>query len=60
MNKKQKEIKFLANMITTEINGMCNTKDLTELVTMYGDAKEYLDKLFKMIYHNRFETEKKE
>lgn len=60
MNEKKKEIRFIANMITAQVNGMYSTHDLTELVAMYGDAKLYLDKMFKMIYHDRFETESEE
>ena len=57
---KIKEIMILADMINGEINRMCVTKDLTEFVTMYGDAKGNLDKLSKKIYHDRFEAESEE
>lgn len=60
MSEKKKETRLLANMITAEINGMCGTQDLTEFVTMYEDAKRNLDELFKMIYHDKFETEREE
>lgn len=57
MSEKKKEMMILADTINGEINRMCVTKDLTEFVTMYGDAKGNLDKLSKMIYHDRFEAE---
>lgn len=60
MSEKIKELMFLADTLQGEINRMCVTKDLTEVVTMYRHAKRNLDKMFKMIYHDRFETESEE
>lgn len=60
MSEKKKEIMILADTINGEINRMCVTKDLTEFVTMYGDARENLNKLSKMIFHDRFDAESEE
>lgn len=60
MNEKKKEMMLLADMIKGEINRMCVAKELEELDTMYGAAKENLYKLLKMIYYGRFKTESEE
>lgn len=57
MNEKKKEMMILADTIKGEINRMCVTKELAELDTMYGAAKENLYKLLKMIYCGRFKAE---
>lgn len=54
---ERKTIMILADTIKGEINRMCVTDDLSEFDTMYGHAKKNLDKLSKMIYDARFETD---
>ena len=54
---ERKTIMILADTINGEINRMCVTDDLSEFDTMYGHAKKNLDKLSKMIYDARFETD---
>lgn len=54
---ERKTIMILADIIKGEINRMCVTDDLSEFDTMYGHAKKNLDKLSKMIYDARFETD---
>lgn len=51
------ERKTMLNLVDTlrgEINRMCVTNGLAEFDTMYGHAKENLDKLSKLIYDSRF------
>lgn len=60
MNEKKKEMMILADTINGEINRMCVTHELSELDTMAFHAKKNIDKLSKMIYHDRFEAESEE
>ena len=46
---ERKTMMILADTIKGEINRMCVTTELVELDTMYGYAKENLEKLLKMI-----------
>lgn len=54
---ERKTMMILADTIEGEINRMCVTKELAELDSMYGHAKNNLEKLLKMIYDGRFKTE---
>ena len=49
-----REMMYLADTISGEINRMCVTKDLAEFDTMYGHAKKNIEKLSKLIYDARF------
>lgn len=55
MSEQERKVMMnLADTIVGEINRMCVTKELSELVVMHGHAKRNLDNLSKMIYDARF------
>lgn len=57
---ERKSIMILADTIEGEVNRMCVTNELTELVTMYYHATINLGKLLNMIYKVKFKVERNE
>ncbi len=54
---ERKTMLALVETINGEINRMCYTKELTELVVTYGHAKRNLDRLLTMIHYCKFRAE---